>query len=905
MKINFLLEKDMRNQSKKIILEKRFNLFDKIKKYVRPDGQVEYFIHFTDIEGKLGLNPQSNFQTPIGVYGYILNPTIYDDFANGSLEFASDRPYISIGRIKSDGDRKIGVFGYGVAGQYSEKDLIDDSLKLYPIFLKLYNKKPQDFLGRRYKNNINILKDTTNLIKNVSRVQEALNSSDENVVLYTLEELNKGLWRSYSSDFKHIADMLYRASSDYLYDTGHLYSTFDNEYINRLYDFHKILRLVRDKIAKVKVDYITSRNKEELENLDVDSLDKNLLPQTLPIAKSAFVSLYDNLIDISKTLSSDLQPTQNPLEIYEELKEEAFEGAKQADAQTKFWNLTRLLAQKYSSIIGTKSLIAWTKILMDIGYGGFVDYETGTIHENEPSQTVLFPGNYEFVEQLKNVSRNEKEINALKSISNIFRKINNKSDFSAIKNILINFPHNIFFNEFLQILRDATSSLKKMPNDYVSTLLSLINDQSSDDSIILALNIILFALRGDSLSENQAEKVYEQLKDFDTNHYTIDKLKNSILIQITQKVDSLNEIIFNDLIKYDNTGDGEFLRSARDFKYITEKDLIRKVILDDGYDFSKSTKAVLLSSVKFTDKDDIIEILRLLKSKKLIKILISKNRELIYEDLVIPLFRIFQEKGLDDLIIELQLYKYPLSNEVLNFFEDSIIKAEQNMSSSEFDFYMNRVLNIILGNTDRNFDGFKFSEQFMEILLKVSLSPNVIIGNIMDLSEPKNNSVVDIEFFKDLAIKILDLQDETGKKNSLLSKSLYSLINYSINNKLDQEYIDIFMAILYELDVLSFVHNLHNILKSRQLLTAIIDNDGKYVLPEKKWDLILKEIITNLANKDPDYKITLDDLEKIKPKTSNEKLKKYVDNFKSLLKEGLSRKDILHKFIDNVIKSYI
>lgn len=893
----------MKNQNKKIIIEKRFNIFDKIKSYVRPVGQVEYFIHFTEVEGKLGINPMSDFNTPIGVYGYPLTPEIYDQFVNNRIPFASDRKFISIGKIDSKG-REIISFGDDSPGNYSEKDLNEDVLKLYSIFLKTYQKEKQEILGSHYKATLRIFDRVNNLMKDVHSLREALHVNDTNVILYTLETLNSEYWNLYQKSLRSIAKELMRIQNDYFYDTGEPHPIIKNDFINKLYDFCDIFREVPKKIAQIKVDYVTSRSKEELENLDVDSIDEILLPQILPLAKSAIDSLYKNILDTSKILSYELQADKDPINLYEKFKENAFKSANKNTPVSKFWNLTRILSKQYAEVSNTKPLIAWTKILMKLGYGGFIDYETGTIHESEPTQLVLFPGNYEFVEQLKNVDRRQKETEKLKLISYIFRNIDNKSDFNSIKNILIKIPPGME-GPVVDVLRNSTSALNKMPDGYISMLISLINEKNNNNSIIFALNIILYALKNNSLSENQNKNIYEQLKDFNTNHYTIDKLIKSILIQINQKVDSLNSNIFDDLIKYDERGEGDLIEKASDFRYITSQELIRKVIFEDGHDFSNSTKAVLLSSVKFTDKDFLIEILNFLKNRKLIELLLRENLDLITrdQDLSLSVIKLLDEKGLFQLVDIFNLIKFPLSNELLKFFEDSMIESYKNKSSVESISHIGKLLSIIAGESE--IKEFKFSDDLIDILLKNLFISN-IAKNIVRLSNPATNSVFDDNFIKDFSIKILDSQDIPAK-NIFLLNSLNSLINYSFNNKLDQEYLDIFMATLYQMDVKAnrAKYLWDGILHSKQLLKEIIDNDGKYQIPQKKWDQIMINILSELDSGSLGIKMTLDDIKKIMKKTDNDKVKNYAKTFKVFLKENYSTEFLLEKFVKLTINNHI
>lgn len=80
-----------------------------------------------------------------------------------------------------------------------------------------------------------------------------------------------------------------------------------------------------------------------------------------------------------------------------------------ARKQTNFgslWNVTRMLSMDYYSRKNFKKVfgptknnpVAWTKLLIDLGYDIVIDYGTGTIHPSEPTQAVfLNPKSYKVV----------------------------------------------------------------------------------------------------------------------------------------------------------------------------------------------------------------------------------------------------------------------------------------------------------------------------------------------------------------------------------------------------------------------------------------------------------------------------------------------------------------------------
>lgn len=59
----------------------------------------QYFFSMTEVN-KLGINPQSKFNTPFGIYAYPLTPVYFENLKTGHLPFAGDRPYVNIFKLK-------------------------------------------------------------------------------------------------------------------------------------------------------------------------------------------------------------------------------------------------------------------------------------------------------------------------------------------------------------------------------------------------------------------------------------------------------------------------------------------------------------------------------------------------------------------------------------------------------------------------------------------------------------------------------------------------------------------------------------------------------------------------------------------------------------------------------------
>jgi hypothetical protein len=88
---------ELRSYINDILLEGRLeDLLEGLQKYV-DNG---HFIHFGEYN-KVGINPKSGYNTPIGIYCYPLTQQIYKDFVEGKLPFATHFPYIHVIKPKS------------------------------------------------------------------------------------------------------------------------------------------------------------------------------------------------------------------------------------------------------------------------------------------------------------------------------------------------------------------------------------------------------------------------------------------------------------------------------------------------------------------------------------------------------------------------------------------------------------------------------------------------------------------------------------------------------------------------------------------------------------------------------------------------------------------------------------
>ena len=108
------------------LIEKRRSdqITDIVKLLDKYKDDPTIFISFTSIK-KIGINPKSKYNTPIGIYTYPLE-LVWDDFVNQQLPFASDRSTVQV--LKSKGKM--------LDNNYSTADLKHDIQKLKSIVHK-------------------------------------------------------------------------------------------------------------------------------------------------------------------------------------------------------------------------------------------------------------------------------------------------------------------------------------------------------------------------------------------------------------------------------------------------------------------------------------------------------------------------------------------------------------------------------------------------------------------------------------------------------------------------------------------------------------------------------------------------------------------------------------------------
>jgi len=107
------------------ILKEYQDIVYNVEKY---KNRSDVFIHFSTLP-KLGINPQSSHNTPLGIYGYPIKE-MFNDIENDTIPYAGDRPYLiifqAVGKILDFSD-------------YTNEMLVADKAKIKTLFKNTFD----------------------------------------------------------------------------------------------------------------------------------------------------------------------------------------------------------------------------------------------------------------------------------------------------------------------------------------------------------------------------------------------------------------------------------------------------------------------------------------------------------------------------------------------------------------------------------------------------------------------------------------------------------------------------------------------------------------------------------------------------------------------------------------------
>lgn len=372
---------------------------EELTKYISNPDKPEYYMQFSYVN-KLGINPSSKYNTPVGIYSYPITEYSLRSLMAGQIPFASDRTYIIVFKPRSDKgiiynpDPGMGYAGAipveGFSGGLTRDEFFDFVKEIYSDdFVLDYSKR---HMGKTFRSPMSWLRGA---------------QRDVNVA--------KG-GRITPSNKKMLRDIIVKvAAKNYpslqtKMDVSKWYTYVVKEYT---------LEMLRAPFGEASRQRAIASPGDWASKLyaSVDSKRPSFGGRAERALKEAFTQLKEELIDkyiirpetVERRFSSagpifnqdPEQPWNNAPDWFMDIAaSDAFQSVAAATKQPHYlgmlWNLTREASHEDS--------IVWSSMLRRLGITGVVDTNKGSvIHPAEPTQAVFFSrGDLELVEVFQN-----------------------------------------------------------------------------------------------------------------------------------------------------------------------------------------------------------------------------------------------------------------------------------------------------------------------------------------------------------------------------------------------------------------------------------------------------------------------------------------------------------------------
>jgi hypothetical protein len=335
--------------------------FQKLEKLAEgsDDMRPTAFLHFSDIN-KLGINPQSHYNTPLGIYAYPNTAYIRNLFRRGKLPFAQDRKYIVTFKVKPD-----------------QNIIYNDGKKGIPT--------------EQYYNYLDEM-----------ATEEFFKKNQKAAGLYELRDEIKDIKHGSGINF---INQLKEKSLKKLKEKGRNFEPTEGEENDQGLSLNLVDMVVRDFVTypfgEVRtLDEMETELRLEQSFWNDEEIERKITDEDVKI----ILSVCEPYLDIIEAGAAKLrQATDKDIERANKFskhgnvalltKYSEFLAEKEGDATFKhnlgmLWNVTRNVAQSEGK---AQSMIAWRKILVTLGIDGIVDAAgEGLIHPSEKVQAVFF-----------------------------------------------------------------------------------------------------------------------------------------------------------------------------------------------------------------------------------------------------------------------------------------------------------------------------------------------------------------------------------------------------------------------------------------------------------------------------------------------------------------------------------
>ena len=371
-------------------LNPRVNPISVLKKYVNSG----YYMSYTSID-KLGINPRSGYNTPIGIYSYPIEDRVVggiiaaDDLSR--VPYMGEAPYIWIFKPKN-ADRGL------IIRDYVGEDYEGDVDLLYKYFRNADERISSAFDAIKESAQRDArINSAVGYLWNFTRILGRILAGDETISRYTVEILPMGAYVKHSNEIALVIDV-YNDSDEYEIEY------IDGETATVKFDgVTAIPKLDSDKYEKLFDQLYSIKNTDAARvNISNPNAKYELSPWMIYSFNSAYgiIKIVNVENDERRFITVDRLLNTNP----------------------RFKSLVESFVVEYKkeSQRAKSAAVMWTHLLHRVlGYDYVDDSDgSGLIHANEPVQAVFFGRNViEVVERLTNPNSSNDTV----TVSSLFR----------------------------------------------------------------------------------------------------------------------------------------------------------------------------------------------------------------------------------------------------------------------------------------------------------------------------------------------------------------------------------------------------------------------------------------------------------------------------------------------------
>ena len=336
--------------------------FQKLEKLAEgsDDMRPTAFLHFSDVN-KLGINPQSHYSTPLGIYAYPNTTYIRNLFRRGRLPFAQNRKYIVTFKVKPDQNIIYNDGKKGIPSEqyynYLDEMVTDEFLKKNQKAAELYD-FVEEIKDIKYGNGKNFFRQIQ------KKAKATLKEKGRDFSPKQEKENDQGL-------SENIIEMIVRDFVTYPYGEVRTLDEIETQ-LRAMMTFWDEQGIEKRQITEDDAKVVLSVCEPYLDEIKAGAA-KLRQATDKDIERANKFSKHGNVALMEK---------------YSTLKAEWAGDAAFKHNLGMFWNITRNAAKGEGK---AQSMIAWRKILVTLGIDGIVDAAgEGLIHPSEKVQGVFF-----------------------------------------------------------------------------------------------------------------------------------------------------------------------------------------------------------------------------------------------------------------------------------------------------------------------------------------------------------------------------------------------------------------------------------------------------------------------------------------------------------------------------------